>query len=317
MRDGLKKNLRSIFAGEDPILVTDDPALAQWLVTHDLEATTFDTLLAGEHMPSGIAAMAVDYERLPPRRVIRERFAQTSVLWLPFASFSSDLDTAKYGVEMFAASDVTQSVAMNRRIATRLLLAPETVTMSGPGTALTLRLPDPLQLTARTRLSLLPDEHSSIGNYFEVALSPTDLSGRVDDEMSLSGSFRIDAVLVAKHREIRSSKAAAFTAATRFTDELRDAFPLHVSIRDNRIVDGLGPWAGRLSEMIGTGYGSADAMSLTEIGIGTAGLPLDRVNWRLNCHLNEGATGLHLGIGDALTGMHFDFISREARFDDL
>lgn len=312
MRDGLMRNLRSIFAGKDPVLVTDDPQLADWLTMCDVEVTTFDALLAGIDTPRGIAVMAVDYGRLPPRQVVRERFSATSVLWMPFASFSSDLDTTKYAVEMFAAADVARSVAMNRRIVTRLLLAQKDVTLSGPDTALTLRLPDPLQVSARTRLALLPDEHSSIGNYFEVALSPVDLSGRVDTELSLSGSYRIDAVIVAKHRNIKSSKASSFIAATQLADEIRKACPLHLSIRDNRIVAGLDRWADSLAAMTGPGY---DA--IVEIGIGTARLPLDRVDWSLNCHINEGATGIHLGIGDSLTGMHFDFISKEAQFDGL
>jgi hypothetical protein len=57
----------------------------------------------------------------------------------------------------FAEVDIGRSVATNRRIITQLLLAEEEVALSGHDTALQLRLPDPLQLTNRTRLELLPD----------------------------------------------------------------------------------------------------------------------------------------------------------------
>ncbi|WP_405741822.1 hypothetical protein OG885_42100 [Streptomyces sp. NBC_00028] len=38
-----------------------------------------------------------------------------------------------------------------------------------------------------------------------------------------------------------------------------------------------------------------------------------RVDGSLNCLLNEGAAGVHLGVGNGLDGVHFDFISTEAR----
>ena len=313
MRDGLVNNLRSIFAGEDAILVTDDRRLADWLTACDVAAVTFDDLMAdGRNVPRKVLAVPLEWERLPSRHALREMFSETSVLWMPLASFSSDFDTARYAIERFAEADVTRAVAMNRRILSRFLLAREEVTMSGPGTALTLRLPDALQLLCRTRVALLPDEHATIGNYFEVATSPTDLAGHVDAELSISGSFRVDSVLVARHREQKGSMAASFATATEIADEIRKACPLQVSIRDNRIIGGLGQWADSLDALSGPDYSA-----ITEVAIGTGILPPDSVDWSLNCVLNEGAAGIHVGIGNALTGMHFDFISKEARFDGI
>lgn len=60
-----------------------------------------------------------------------------------------------------------------------------------------------------------------------------------------------------------------------------------------------------------------DHDTLTEVAVGTGLLPPERVGWRLNCVLNEGAAGVHIGIGNSLTGMHFDFISKEAQLDGI
>ncbi|WP_241162922.1 hypothetical protein [Ralstonia solanacearum] len=57
--------------------------------------------------------------------------------------------------------------------------------------------------------------------------------------------------------------------------------------------------------------------ALTEVAIGTGALPLGRVEWGLNSVLNEGATGIHIGVGNGLNGIHFDFISTEARLDGI
>lgn len=294
--------------------LTDDHHLADWLAASHVPVMTFDDLIDGDaEVPSRAIVMPLDYARVPSRQALRKMFSATSVLWLPLASFSSDLDEAKYAIEMFAEMDVAGSVVTNRRIVTRFLLAPQEVTFSGPDTALKVRLPQALQLSGRTRVGLLPDEHSSLGNYFEVSMSPTDMAGQVDAELSVSGTFRADSVLVARHREIKGDRASSFAAAADVADELRKACPLQITIRDNRIVDGLGEWSGSVDALSGPEYRGA----LTEVAIGTGALPLDRVDWGLNCVLNEGATGIHIGVGNGLNGMHFDFISTGARLNGL
>ncbi|CAM3790700.1 Leucyl aminopeptidase (Aminopeptidase T) [Paracidovorax anthurii] len=312
MRDGLARNLRAVFSGEEALVVTDDAPVADWLGAAGVPATTFDDLLRpGRDMPRKVLAIPLDWERLPSRHALRGIFADASVLWMPLGSFSCDPAEARYALERFADIDITDAVAMNRRILSRLLLAPQAVSLSGPDTLLTVRLPDALQLLCRTRVGMLPDEHASFGNYFEVAMSPTDLSGHVDTELSVSGTLRIDSALVARHRELKSMPPGSFGEATALAHDLRRACPLQLSIRDNRIVDGLGPWARALQALCGPDNGSA----LTEVAVGTGLLPPENIDWSLNCLVNEGASGIHVGIGNGISGMHFDFISTEAHFD--
>ncbi|KHK49415.1 hypothetical protein PI87_25705 [Ralstonia sp. A12] len=314
MRAGLTRNLKTIFAGEEAAVVTDDWRLAEWLATRDIRAVTFDEIAAGDiEVPRRALTVPLDWERVPSRQALRDTWSETAVLWLPLASFSSDLDAPKYSVEMFSEVDVFQSVAMNRRVITRLLMAREEITMTGPDTALKVRLPDTLHVVGRTRMSLLHDEHAALGNYFEVGMSPTDMAGNLDASMSVSGLVRVDSVLVAKHREIRGARASSFSAAADVADKLRRACPFQVTICDNRIVDGFGEWADEIDALSGPEYGAA----LTEVAVGTGALPLGRVDWSLNRVLNEGATGIHIGVGNGLNGMHFDFISTEARLDCL
>jgi hypothetical protein len=312
MHHQLMENLRLIFSGEDPVFLTEDQSLVEWLTAYGVEAATFDQILVrGGDMPPRVVALPLDWGRIPSRRQLLETLSASSVLWIPLASFSPDLDVARYAVERFAEIDLARAVAMNRKMITRLLLAPEEITFSGPGTALQLRLPDVLQLSSRTRLELLPDEHSTIGNYFEVGWSPADLSGRIDTAMSVSGTLQVDTVLVAKHRDLRGETAVYWEEAAAMAAEMRKACPLQVSVRDSRIADGFGPWAEGIDAMSGPEYRGA----ITEVAFGTGVLPLDRVDWTLNCQINESAAGIHLGVGNGITGIHFDFISTGAWLD--
>ncbi|MET8976331.1 hypothetical protein ABZX85_12015 [Streptomyces sp. NPDC004539] len=310
LREGAEANLRAVFGGADGCFLTDDPGLAAWLTEHGLRASTFAGVLSGRQAPPPRAvAVPLDYRRLPSRLALRDILSASSVLWMSLASFSGDPETARYAIEKFSEIDLDDAVAMNRRIITRLLLSRTEIGVSGPGTELTLRLPETLQLSSRTRTELLPDEHSTIGNYFEVAMSPTDLAGRVDTELSISGTLRIDSVLVARHRELRGARADRFEAAKEIAEDMRKACPLYVTVEDNRFVGGFGPWADGIDDTSGPAYRTA----VTEIAVGTGLLDPARVDWSLNCLLNEGAAGIHLGVGNGLDGMHFDFISTEAR----
>ncbi|MEU6200471.1 hypothetical protein [Streptomyces sp. NPDC047061] len=221
---------------------------------------------------------------------------------------SADPRVAGYGLERFSEIDIPGCVAANRRIVSQLLPAREELRMTGPGTDLFIRLPGELQLSSRTRPGLLPDEHSTIGNYFEMAMSPTDLAGRIDTDLRVSGMLRIDSVLVSRHRELTGVRAGRFRAAAELTEEMRKSCPLYVRIQDNRFVDGFGPFADGIHATSGPEYRGA----VTEVAIGTGALSADRVNWSLNCLLNEGAAGVHLGVGNGLTGMHYDFVSTDA-----
>ncbi|MEU6375043.1 hypothetical protein [Streptomyces sp. NPDC046909] len=309
LRTGIEANLRAVFGGQDGVFLTDEPTLAAWLTDLGAPAATFDDVLSGGHAPPARAiAVPLDYGRLPSRLALRDIFARSSMLWISLASFSGELDVATYAIEKFADIDLSGAVAANRRVISQLLLAREEIRMTGPGTDLTIRLPEMLQLSSRTRTELLPDEHSTIGNYFEVAMSPTDLAGQVDSELVVSGTLRVDSVLVAKHRELHGERADYFTTAKNIAAQMRTACPLYVTIEDNRFVDGFGPWADGIDATSGREYGGA----VTELAIGTGLLDPGRVDWSLNCLLNEGAAGIHLGVGNGLTGMHFDFIATEA-----
>ncbi|MGY4929298.1 hypothetical protein [Streptomyces sp. 900105755] len=114
----------------------------------------------------------------------------------------------------------------------------------------------------------------------------------------------MDSVLVAGHRELTGARADRFRAAAETAEVMRNSCPLQVRIQG----DG---FAGGVHATSGPEYGGAAAEDATGSGV----LSADRVGRSLHCLLNEGAVGVRLGVGNGLTGMRFDLISREARLD--
>ncbi|MGY5061066.1 hypothetical protein ACWDFR_44690, partial [Streptomyces sp. 900105755] len=111
--------------------------------------------------------------------------------------------------------------------------------MTGPGTDRVIRLRRNLQPFGRTRPELLPDEHSTIGNHFEVAKSPTVLADRVEAELTVSRTLRMESVLVAGHRELTGARADRFRAAAETAEEMRNSSPLQVRIQGDGFAVGV------------------------------------------------------------------------------
>ncbi|MER7841279.1 hypothetical protein ABTY98_36715 [Streptomyces sp. NPDC096040] len=219
--------------------------------------------------------------------------------WIPVASFSADPQVARYGPEGFSEIDITGCVAANHRIISQLLLAREEVRMTGHGTDLTIRLPGQRQPSSRTHPDLLPDRPICPG-------VPT-------PALTVSGTLRTDPVPVVKHRELNGARADRFRAAAEIAEKIRKSGPLRLRIEGNRFADGSGPFADGIRATGAPEYRGA----VTEVAIGTGVLSADRVDWSLNCLLDAGAAGVRLGVGNGLTGRHFDSISPGARLDTL
>lgn len=144
-------------------------------------------------------------------------------------------------------------------------------------------------------------------------MSPTDLTGRIGIDLRVFWTLRMDSVLVAGHRELRGARVGRFRAAAEIAEAIGKSCPLQVASRDNRSVDGLGPFTDGIPATSGPEYGGA----VTEVAIGTGALSADRVDRSLNCLLNEGAAGARPGVGDGLAGVPFGFISRDDRLGML
>lgn len=54
---------------------------------------------------------------------------------------------------------------------------------------------------------------------------------------------------------------------------------------------------------------SYDLMLLEVAFSGNSGIRAADIDWRINSVMNEGAAGMHIGIGDGVTGAHIDFIA--------
>lgn len=200
-------------------------------------------------------------------------------------------------------SDFDKAVANNRAIVMKLLAAKQGMEFHADGTHLSFVLEDEVYVNSRTRTPLAPAEHASIGAYFEVELG----ANWVDQEETfhVNGQMRIQGALASHHREMPRELLDKVARADKLLAELRTRLPLAVQVEDSRIVPGaFGDLDPLMRELTNPMY---DGL-LTELAFGTNTAINPHVSWSFNSQFNEGMGGIHIALGDGLSGVHFDFI---------
>jgi hypothetical protein len=62
--------------------------------------------------------------------------------------------------------------------------------------------------------------------------------------------------------------------------------------------------------------GGESKLQVIEFSRGFNGKILDGIDYRINSQMNEGVQGIHLGVGDGISGYHIDFLFPEVDFAD-
>lgn len=225
------------------------------------------------------------------------------MLWVPLAAFDARPDAAVYSVDLLLRSDFSKAVANNRLVMTKLLAAKKGMEFHADGTHLSFTLEDDVYVNSRTRVALEPAEHASIGAYFEVELGANWVEQ--EETFHVNGEMRIQGALASHHREMPQELSGKVARADELLADLRTKLPLTVRIEDSRVVPGaFGDLDPLMRELTNPMY---DGL-LTELAFGTNTSVNPHVDWSFNSQFNEGMGGIHIALGDGLSGVHFDFI---------
>lgn len=305
----LTEALRPVFGGE-PSIVSDSVALVERLKLVGCRAYSFGEISqAPLKCRRNLLVLPSDDISIPPYPVFRRLFKNSRVLTVSLLAFDPDVETAVYSLKLLARSDFQKAVDENRRWLKVVLRRSAPLALRGAGCDLTCRLSRHVSAMApRTRVRLLPGEWDSIASYFEVGLvpDPEDYGPGflVDGFLSVSG------VVVAHHRPahhiLQPLHGEAWARFCRLRQE--GLFPLRVEIENShvrRFLAGGRDLTAELLRLTNPRWG----LLLTELAFGTnVALSPHEVDWTKNSQLNEGVPGIHVGLGDGLTGVHIDLI---------
>jgi len=314
LRERLTETLTPVF-GQIPSFISDSPAIVEWLKSIDCPAFEFrEASNISSKYTKNVLVIAVNTSRIPPYKEWQTLFRNSRVLIIPLISFDPSMDAAVYTVELLARSTFEAAAIANERWLKLLMGCKQPLIFSGKGCDLVCEVEEDVYvMRPKTEAQLSPGEWDSIGSYFEVGMVPQPEDIR--PAFIVNGILSVPGVAVAHHRQMRDDLLPLAMRAWELFQRLRDQnlFPLLVRIENSRVVHvfaGEKDIAGELEDLTNRKRESV----LTEMAFSTnEGMIPENIDWTKNAQLNEGALGIHVGIGDGLTGAHIDLICPEVK----
>ncbi|KAA0942720.1 hypothetical protein [Streptomyces apricus] len=316
--------LRSVFPDGDVLFVSDQQYVVDLMAARGLPS---EHLAEISEPPGSVVLVGCDYTSLGPREALHDLFAASRVLWVPLVSFDPHPEAAAYSLGLLLASDLEASTKGNRDWTSVLRRARRPLSVSSDRTSLTFRVVrDDIVVVTRLQPLLDVGEFVSVAEYFEVDIDSSldvgtggDDRADADDRTGTStgsasytadGTFWADGLCVARHPQL-DFDAPVLRRAREIAARVAEAGGMLVRVEDCRIVSavcGDTDWAQDLARCAGE-----SGARLVEFSFGTNHAILDTLDWSVNSQINEGAGGVHIGVGDGVSGAHIDFVLPAAR----
>lgn len=310
-RDALSTALWPVFEAE-ATFIADDPRIVAWLAgagckAHVLDPSTIARLPKPDRqnvvlVPSSDVSFAFG--------TLDHFFKGSRLLIVPVAAFDPGFDAARYTLELVAESDFVTGAAQNAAWLERLNGAEAPLRFAGENGELTCELRERLiMMKPQLKAKLNRGEWEAIGSFFEIALVP-DNEDFFHPGYIVDGRLRVDGVAVARHRIMPEGLEPLHAEAWEFFANLRrdGHTPLELTIENSRVTGATAGGRDIVEELLRFSNPKRELV-LVEMAISNnPGLEPSRLDWSHNSVLNEGSRGIHVAVGDGVTGAHIDFI---------
>jgi hypothetical protein len=298
--------LRPLFGGNDPTFVVSDTVVADYLRNRRLRTVDIGRALADPPQDvvlvmdgGGIASLDLDE--------VRQRFSQSRVLLVPCAAFDARPHAVTYTLARLLDSDFERSVARNQAHKKRLEAASPPLLFHNPGfpgMSLVCELPDGVRAEALAEVRIDAGRWREIPEFFEVSLAlPVVVRGDLPVMGMLAARHsRMPAELFRRHDEAVAlvHEFGSRHSAAILRSEGGRPVGFRSALSDVAAAD--------LIHTIRRLASTERRPTYVEVSIGTNPLGA-AVQWHVNSCMNEGMEGLHIAVGDAVTGVHLDFVS--------
>ncbi|WDZ83609.1 hypothetical protein [Micromonospora cathayae] len=310
--ESLGSNLKPAFSGRVPTFLSDSAALVDVLREHGLTACSYSEITTTDpDLLRDVVAIPIDFTTTPPGPVIEQHFGNSAMLVVPVASFCGTEHGARYMLTLLADIDLPRCVDGVQYWLGQLETAPR-LRLVGGGTDVEVVLGDEVNLMSpKGNIAIQRGEWVSIAQYLEVGLVSAPETQRPHHDMN--GTFVAEGFVVAHHRLYADRIGQTAARAWNYLTDLRarnGGAPIVVEIRDSRPVSlTCGPES-VLDEVL-TFVDPNKREFITEFGFAAIQWPVD-VDWSINSQFNEAVGGLHIGLGNGVTGAHIDLVAPKA-----
>ncbi|MEY9864312.1 hypothetical protein ABH935_009968 [Catenulispora sp. GAS73] len=301
-------HLLQLYGGVVPTIVSDSAVSASWASALGLPYRRVDELTeTSDAVPSAALVILTRDENYARQAFLGDSFAKSRSLWLPLAAFDGCDEAVSYALGHLARMDFA-GMLQGHLAALEFVEESSKMSFEGDhGTRFEVGFGPEVEFTMLQDLEVPVGEPVSLASFFEFATeiyTETFTSGLplpfvVDGVLSPSGilcayapgAYHADDTVVLDARRL-ARRAASARTRVRISNGVIDA----VEMDGEEVTQEFSKFAG------------PHGLRATEFAIGFHQAPEDSLDWRINSPVNEGVQGIHVGIGDGQTSLHFDFV---------
>jgi hypothetical protein len=297
-------------AVDNVTFITDSVSMLTWLWAHGATASHLSEYEPDVH--ERVVLVCSSWEEYRKIDSLRVRFGRSAVLWVPVGAFGSSDEVAKYTLDRLFRSRLTRCVDDQLQWRDTLAQAAGPLMFSGPGTEIKCTLADRVKVGTLSQCQLRAGDFRSIGHYYEVGLEIVDAEETAF--FTVDGVLEAPGILVARNARFADAKTPTYAQALYLQQQTaRSGSGVRMVVEGNRVVSltcGGSDWLPIFTRLTGD-----HNVFLTEFAIGVNQMPVTDFDWSMNSQMNEGAAGIHIGLGDGISGVHVDFICPTAELN--
>lgn len=310
LKHDLLERLHPVF-GTEPTFISDSAQVVEWLQGLGFTAYGLDP----KTIPAIPKAARLNVVLIPCDDIsfaygtLNHFFRGSRLLIIPAVAFDPSFPAVKYTMELLSESDFESGAEQNIAWLKRLENASAPLEFDGDNGSLTCELRERLiMMKPQLKARLNRGEWEAIGSFFEIALVP-DNEDFFHPGYIVNGRLIVEGIAIARHRvmpeEIVPLAQEAWDELTRLQDETGSKIELEIvdskvvraAVGNVDVTEKLLRWSNPKRELV-----------LVEMAISNnPGLERARLDWAYNSVLNEGSRGIHVAVGDGVTGAHIDF----------
>lgn len=304
----LTEYLRDMFGGELPTVVADADVVSQWAAATGLPFDHIDEAVA--EVPAAALVVLTSDQNYSAQGRLSDSFTNSRALWFPVAAFDGSHEAVSYGLRHLENMDF-MAMIHGHQAALKLVEETSQVSFEGSrGTDIEIRFGSEVEFTMLQDLQVPVGGQSALASFFEFE-TEMDMEQLTNGE-SLAfvangilqpsgilcaygpGSYYADHEMVRRARQLARRAAAAHT-----TVEISASVVRRIAMDADDITEEFRALTGPCG------------LHVTEFAIGFYRAPDGSLDWRINSPVNEGVQGIHLGMGDGSSGIHFDFVCND------
>ncbi len=297
------KHLIPLFDSEDIIFVSDNRRLIHWLQNLNIRCSHIANV---KKLPNNVVSIQSNTYHFNKVTTLLEG-SDASVLTVPQVAFDTSFEVLQYNCKKLLETNFSRAFEKKNSVLSFLETSDRSIfNFCSDKANIQCEFMEHAEFQYPTSIRLTKNEPTSFAEFLELTFEH--IHPRQPRPFVLSGHFAVSSILYAftpgiimhSHRELRAKAQKLFRQVSSSTKK-------EIAFRNNKIssfqIDGK-EFLANLCELTGHCRNN----EITEFAFGLNQDILHTINWSMNAQINEGASGIHIGIGDGVTGAHIDFI---------